>query len=249
MIEIADVTKTYNPGVTALREVSLCVKQGEFAVLLGPSGAGKSTLLRCINGLVEPSAGTVRVAGIAVAGSRTQRRALRRRIGMVFQGFNLIRSLPVLNNVLVGRLGHKPLSHAWLFTRAEREMALEALARVGLADKLWARAGTLSGGQQQRVGIARALVQRPDLILADEPVASLDPATSHSVLRYVEEMNKNDGITVLCSLHFLSLARRFGTRIIALKAGEFVFDGLPAEIDEHRFKEIYGEEAVEVEIT
>jgi phosphonate transport system ATP-binding protein len=134
------------------------------------------------------------------------------------------------------------------FPRAEVDRAMANLARVGIPEKARTRADQLSGGQQQRVGIARALMQEPTLILADEPVASLDPATSHSVLRYVEELNKKDGITVLCSLHFLSLARRYGTRIIALKAGEVVFDGLPAEIDERRFKEIYGEEAVEVEI-
>jgi phosphonate transport system ATP-binding protein len=134
------------------------------------------------------------------------------------------------------------------FPRGEVDRAMANLARVGIPEKARTRADQLSGGQQQRVGIARALMQEPTLILADEPVASLDPATSHSVLRYVEELNKKDGITVLCSLHFLSLARRYGTRIIALKAGEVVFDGLPVDIDERRFKEIYGEDAVEVEI-
>jgi phosphonate transport system ATP-binding protein len=169
---------------------------------------------------------------------------------MIFQQFNLVKRSSVLTNVLSGRLGYLRPSWALMnyFPRVEVDRAMANLARVGIPEKARTRADQLSGGQQQRVGIARALMQEPTLILADEPVASLDPATSHSVLRYVEELNKKDGITVLCSLHFLSLARRYGTRIIALKAGEVVFDGLPAEIDERRFKEIYGEEAVEVEI-
>jgi phosphonate transport system ATP-binding protein len=159
---------------------------------------------------------------------------------MVFQGFNLIRSLPVLDNVLVGRLGHKPLSHAWLFTRAEREMALEALARVGLADKLWARAGTLSGGQQQRVGIARALVQRPDLILADEPVASLDPVTSREILSLLQDINRAQGVTILCSLHRVDLARQFADQVFGLARGRLVFEGEGAALDESHLSRIYG---------
>jgi len=155
-----------------------------------------------------------------------------------------------LTNVMAGRLGYVSPWASLLnqFPKAERERAMRCLERVGIADKAHVRADQLSGGQQQRVGIARALMQEPRLVLADEPVASLDPATSHSVLKYLEELNRQEGITVLCSLHFLSLARRYGTRIVALKAGELVFDGLPADIDERRFKEIYGEDAIEVEV-
>jgi phosphonate transport system ATP-binding protein len=169
---------------------------------------------------------------------------------MIFQQFNLVRRSSVLANALSGRLGYRSLwrTIASRPTREDIASAFENLGRVGIADKAYGRADALSGGQQQRVGIARALMQHPDLMLADEPVASLDPATSHSVMKYLEEINKKDGITVICSLHFLSLARRYGTRVVALKAGKVAFDGKPAEIDERRFREIYGEDAVEVEI-
>jgi phosphonate transport system ATP-binding protein len=175
---------------------------------------------------------------------------LRRQIGMIFQQFNLVKRSSVLTNVLSGRLGYVRPSWALsnYFPRELKERAMENLGRVSIPEKASTRADQLSGGQQQRVGIARALMQEPRVILADEPVASLDPATAHSVLKYIEEMNKKDGITVLCALHFLSLARRYGTRLIALKAGRVVFSGYPQDIDETRFKEIYGEEAVEVEI-
>lgn len=240
MIEITGVGKTYSPQVTALRDVSLCVKQGEFAVLLGPSGSGKSTLLRCINGLIAPSAGTVRVGGMPVTGSRSERRAVRRRIGMVFQGFNLIKTLSVLSNVLVGHLGHKRGLHGWLFTRAEREAALAALERVGLAGKAGLRAGSLSGGEQQRVGIARALVQRPEVILADEPVASLDPATAQEILSLLAHIHRAQGVTVLCSLHQVGLARQFADRVFGLSRGRLVFEGEGAGLDEGSLCWIYG---------
>jgi phosphonate transport system ATP-binding protein len=241
VIEIIGLSKTYGPRVTALRDVSLCVKRGEFAVLLGPSGSGKSTLLRCINGLVEPSAGTIRVDGVQVTGSGLQRRAVRRRIGMVFQGFNLIKALPVLHNVLVGRLGQKPLFHGWIFTTAEREMALDALDRVGLAGKAGVRAGSLSGGEQQRVGIARALVQRPDVILADEPVASLDPVTAQETLSLLREIHRTQGVTILCSLHQVGLARQFAERVFGLARGRLVFEGEGAALDERDLVHIYGD--------
>jgi phosphonate transport system ATP-binding protein len=169
---------------------------------------------------------------------------------MIFQQFNLVKRSSVLTNVLSGRLGSvSPLqSLIGRFPREDYQRAYANLERVGIPEKVSQRADTLSGGQQQRVAIARALMQEPSLMLADEPVASLDPATSHSVMMYLEEINRQDGITVICNLHFLSLARRYATRVIALKAGRIVFDGLPAEIDETRFREIYGEDAVEVEI-
>jgi len=249
---IEGLTKVYERGqVVALKDVSFSVDKGEFLVIIGLSGSGKSTLLRCINRLVEPTAGHIFVNGVDVTTlSSGQMRKMRRKMGMIFQHFNLINRSTVLTNVLSGRLGYTPTwrSLLGLFSRTDREMAFRNLKRVGLEDKAYARADELSGGQQQRVGIARALMQDPDLLLTDEPVSALDPATSHSVMQYLEQMNREDGVTVLASLHFLSLARRYGTRILALKDGEIVFDGLPTEIDEKKFREIYGEEAEEVEV-
>jgi phosphonate transport system ATP-binding protein len=250
-LQIRDLVKIYPGGTRALDGISLDVRAGEFVVLIGLSGSGKSTLLRCINRLIEPTSGQVIFAGVDVTrAAGAELRRIRRRIGMIFQQFNLVRRSSVLSNTLAGRLGYRS-SWRTLAGRPSRDdvgAALENLGRVGIADKAFARADALSGGQQQRVGIARALMQRPELMLADEPVASLDPATSHSVMKYLEEINKKDGITVICSLHFLSLARRYGSRVIALKAGKVAFDGRPEDIDERRFKEIYGEDAVEVEI-
>ena len=251
ILSITALVKTYPSGTRALNGIDLEVGRGEFVVLIGLSGSGKSTLLRCINRLVEPTSGRIVFDGTDVtAASGAELRRIRRRIGMIFQQFNLVKRVSVFGNVLAGRLGYRS---GWrtIVSRPSRDdvaLAFENLGRVGIVDKAYARADALSGGQQQRVGIARALMQQPELMLADEPVASLDPATSHSVMKYLEEINKKDGITVICSLHFLSLARRYGTRVIALKGGAIEFDGRPAEIDERRFKEIYGEDAVEVEI-
>ncbi|MHB1318039.1 MAG: phosphonate ABC transporter ATP-binding protein [Anaerolineae bacterium] len=252
MLETKNLTKVYDGRVLALKDVNLTVNKGEFLVIVGLSGSGKSTLMRCINRLVEPTSGQVFYDGIDVtAASPEELRHIRRRIGMVFQHFNLVRRSTVLTNVLSGRLGYvnpwATLMHR--FPPEEVERAMVNLRRVGIPEKAYARADELSGGQQQRVGIARALMQEPEMILADEPVSALDPATSHSVLRYLEEINQEDGTTILCNLHFLDLARRYGTRIVALKAGQLIFDGLPADIDRDRFREIYGEEAVEVGVS
>ncbi len=251
MLTIEHLTKVYENGTVALDDVSFTVADGEFLVIIGLSGSGKSTLLRCINRLVEPTSGRIVWDGMDItAAPADEIRRIRRQIGMIFQQFNLVNRASVLTNVLSGRLGYVSTwrSLTGRFSRDDIERAMQNLERVGIADKARSRADTLSGGQQQRVGIARALMQEPRLMLADEPVASLDPSTSHSVLRYLEELNKHDGVTILCSLHFLSLARTYGSRIIALKDGRLVFEGLPEEIDERRFKEIYGEEAVRVEI-
>jgi len=251
VLEIQHLTKVYEDGTVALDDVSFTVEEGEFLVIIGLSGSGKSTLLRCINRLVEPTSGRIIWNGVDItAASHEELRKIRRQIGMIFQQFNLVKRSSVLTNVLSGRLGYV---NPWLslfhrFPREAHEMAMHNLELVGIADKAHSRADELSGGQQQRVGIARALMQEPKLMLADEPVSSLDPATSHSVLQYIELLNRERGVTVLCSLHFLSLARRYGTRIIALREGRLVFDGRPEEIDEQRFKEIYGEEAAEVEV-
>jgi phosphonate transport system ATP-binding protein len=251
-VRIEHLTKIYPDGTHALDDVTFEVQPGDFLVIIGLSGSGKSTLMRCINRLIEPTSGKIYIDDIEVTAlGLDELRRLRRQIGMIFQQFNLVKRSSVLTNVLAGRLGYVP--PGWALTNYfPSELKLKAMAnlsRVGIPEKANTRADQLSGGQQQRVGIARALMQEPRLILADEPVASLDPATSHSVLKYIEEMNKGDGITVLCALHFLSLARRYGTRLIALKGGRIVYTGYPQDIDEVRFKEIYGEEAVEVEIT
>lgn len=251
MLDIRDLTKTYPLGQTALRGVSVSIPRGQFVVVVGLSGSGKSTMLRCINRLVEPTSGRVLLDGQDVtAAAPAELRLIRRRICMVFQHFNLVLRLSVLTNVLTGRMGHLSpwASLVNYFPPEEVERAMANLERVGIADKALARADSLSGGQQQRVGIARALMQEPAVMLADEPVASLDPATSHSVLRYIEQVNQEDGITVLCNLHTLSLARRYAHRVLALRAGELVFDGPPQAIDRARFLKIYGEEAEEVEL-
>lgn len=250
MLRVEHLTKIYDNNVLALDDISFEVPEGQFLVIIGLSGSGKSTLLRCINRLVEPTSGRVIWNGIDITAANDEElHTIRRSIGMIFQQFNLVKRSKVITNVLAGRLGYT--NPAWSlinrFSRADQEMALEKLDRVGIRDKAYNRADELSGGQQQRVGIARALMQNPRLMLADEPVASLDPATSHSVMKYLEALNKEDGITILCSLHFLSLARTYADRIIALKDGKLVFDGLPKEIDDTRFREIYGEEAVRVE--
>jgi phosphonate transport system ATP-binding protein len=250
MLRIEHLVKDYPGGVRALDDVSLDVRDGEFVVLIGLSGSGKSTLLRCINRLIEPTGGRILLDDLDITAAHgVELRQVRRNIGMIFQQFNLVKRSSVLTNVLTGRLGYISPWQSLVGHYAEGDYlrALVNIERVGLRERVHQRADRLSGGQQQRVAIARALMQEPKIMLADEPVASLDPATSHSVLKYLQQINR-EGMTVICSLHFLSLARTYGTRVIALKGGRLMFDGLPAEIDERRFKEIYGEEAIEVEI-
>jgi phosphonate transport system ATP-binding protein len=251
MLRIQNLTKVYPGGTKALNNVSFDVKDGEFLVIIGLSGSGKSTLLRCINRLIEPTEGKIVWNDVDItAASPNELLRIRRSIGMVFQQFNLVKRSSVLTNVLAGRLGYANpwLSLLGIWSKNDRDRAEKALTRVGIADKVSSRADALSGGQQQRVGIARALMQEPSIVLADEPVASLDPVLSHSILQYLEQLNK-EGITVLCSLHFLDLVHRYATRVIALKDGVKVFEGAPKEIDRAKFKEIYGEEAQEVRAT
>jgi phosphonate transport system ATP-binding protein len=251
VLRVENLTKVYDDGTRALDNVTFEVPDGQFLVIIGLSGSGKSTLLRCINRLVEPTEGRVVWNDVDVtAAPQEEMRLIRRRMGMIFQHFNLVRRSKVITNVLSGRLGYTSPALSLLdrFPEEDRELALRSLERVGIADQAYKRASELSGGQQQRVGIARALVQDPDLMLVDEPVSALDPATSHSIMRYLQEVNDRDQVTIICSLHFLSLARAYADRIIALKDGEIVFDGPPKEIDKTRFREIYGEEAEEVEI-
>ncbi len=251
MLRVENVTKIYPNGTKALDKVSFEVHDGDFLVVIGLSGSGKSTLLRCINRLIDPTEGKIYWDDIDItAASQTELRGIRRNIGMVFQQFNLVKRSSVLTNVLSGRLGYANtwLSLLGIWTEEDKKLAHKALERVGIADKANNRADTLSGGQQQRVGIARTLMQEPKLILADEPVASLDPVLSHSILQYLEQLNK-EGITVICSLHFLDLVHRYASRVIALKDGVKVFEGTANEIDRTKFKEIYGEEAQEVRAT
>ena len=251
MLQIEHLTKVYPSGTVALKDVNFTVKDGEFLVVIGLSGSGKSTLLRCINRLIEPTEGRIVWDGTDITNApASELKHLRRHIGMVFQQFNLVKRSSVITNVLSGRLGYTDTwtSLLGIWSKDNRERALQALEKVGIADKANVRADTLSGGQQQRVGIARTLMQEPKLILADEPVASLDPVLSHSILRYLELLNK-EGITILCSLHFLDLVHRYATRVVGLKDGVKVFEGLPSEIDRAKFKEVYGEEAQEVRAT
>lgn len=251
MLVIENLTKVYENGFTALKGINLEIPDGQFVAIIGLSGSGKSTLLRCINRLIEPTSGRIIWNGLDItAAPDDELRSIRRRIGMIFQQFNLVKRSSVISNVMSGRLGYVNPAYSLFnyFPRSERDRAMAALERVGIADKANNRAGMLSGGQQQRVGIARALMQEPELMLADEPVASLDPATSHSVMKYLQALNEEDGISILCSLHFLSLARAYADRVIALKDGKLEFDGLPKDIDEDRFRQIYGEDAVQVEI-
>jgi phosphonate transport system ATP-binding protein len=208
-------------------------------------------LLRCINRLIEPTSGKIfwdEIEITAISGADI--RKVRRKIGMVFQQFNLVKRSSVLTNVLCGRLGYVGTFRSLLgwFSAEDRARAMANLEQMGLSEKANVRADSLSGGQQQRVGITRALMQEPKLVLADEPVASLDPVLAHSILKYLEQLNKERGITVLCSLHFLDLVHRYATRAIALKDGEVVFQGLPNEIDDAQFKAIYGQEAERVSI-
>jgi phosphonate transport system ATP-binding protein len=246
LLRVENLTKIFPDGTVALHNVTFEVQEGEFLAVIGLSGSGKSTLLRCINRLIDPTEGRVVWNDIDVTAAQGKElRHIRRQIGMVFQQFNLVKRSSVMTNVLSGRLGY---AHPWLslvhrFSPEDHMRAVAALERVGIPEKADNRADQLSGGQQQRVGIARALMQEPQLMLADEPVASLDPVLAHSILQYLELLNRQDGITVLCSLHFLDLVHRYATRVIGLKAGELVFDGLPAELTRERFKEVYGEEA------
>lgn len=252
MLRVEHLTKVYPNGTVALKDVSFDVPDGEFLVVIGLSGSGKSTLLRCINRLIEPTEGNVYLDDANITKmTSSELRLLRRKIGMVFQQFNLVKRSSVIINVLNGRLGY---ANPWLsllgyWPAEDKQRAMDALEQVGIENKANNRADALSGGQQQRVGIARVLMQEPRIILADEPVASLDPVLAHSILQYLELMNKRDKTTVICSLHFLDLVHRYGTHVVGLKDGIKVFEGKPSEINREKFKEIYGEEAQEVRAT
>ncbi|MBL38384.1 MAG: phosphonate ABC transporter ATP-binding protein [Xanthomonadales bacterium] len=239
---------TYPNGVVGMKDLDLEITPGEFVVIVGSSGAGKSTLLRAVNGLNALTSGSVEIDGERVAThSNRELRRMRKRIGMIFQDFRLVKRLSVMSNVLIGRLAHVPGWRAMLnfWPAADREIAIDALKRVGIADKAWVKASQLSGGQQQRVGIARALAQQPAIILADEPVASLDPVTTHQIMRDLVRINRELGITTLVNLHFLDLAREYGDRIIGLRFGELVYDGSAKTVTDEDFRNIYGRDFTE----
>ncbi|WP_145948752.1 phosphonate ABC transporter ATP-binding protein [Paenibacillus sp. Y412MC10] len=251
MIEFDHVSKVYPNGTVGLRDINLTIKEGELVVIVGLSGAGKSTFLRSINRLNEISSGEITVGGQSVTrAAGRQLRLIRRDIGMVFQNFNLIKRQNVLSNVLSGRVGYHSTLRTMLgwFPKPDVAIALEALNRVNILEKAYVRADQLSGGQQQRVSIARALAQEARVILADEPVASLDPLTTRQVMEDLKRINREMNITTVINLHFIDLAREYATRIIGLRAGEVVFDGTPEEATDEALAEIYGRPVLKDEL-
>lgn len=250
-IVFKDVNKVYPNGHIGLDNVNLEINKGEFIVIVGLSGAGKSTLLRSINRLHEISSGDISIDGVSITQAKGNKLLMmRRNIGMIFQSFNLVKRSSVIRNVLSGRVGYHP---TWkmvlgLFPKKDKQIALEALDRVNIVEKAYSRADELSGGQQQRVSIARALAQEPKIILADEPVASLDPLTTKQVMDDLKRINQELGITIIVNLHFVDLAREYATRIIGLRAGKVVFDGPVEQATDNAFSHIYGREIKDEEL-
>lgn len=245
MLTLESLSKTYKTGDAALSDVNLTIPKGQIVGLIGPSGAGKSTLIRCINRLVEPTAGKVWLGDVDLAQiGKADLRRQRRRIGMIFQEYALVERLTVMENVLSGRLGYVPFWRSFLrrYPGADVARAFQLLDRVGLMDQADKRADALSGGQRQRVGIARALAQEPELLLVDEPTASLDPKTSRQIMRLLTEICDERGLPAIVNIHDVPLAQQFMQRIIGLRAGQVVFDGPPAELNETVLTTIYGEE-------
>ncbi|GAX91211.1 phosphonate ABC transporter ATP-binding protein [Effusibacillus lacus] len=243
MIDFRSVSKIYPNGTVGLKDINLTIGKGEFVVIVGLSGAGKSTLLRSINRLHDITEGEILIDGKSITKATGQElRRIRRDIGMIFQNFNLVKRSSVIRNVLSGRVGYHSTLRTLLglWPKEDKELALKALERVNIKEKAYARADELSGGQQQRVSIARALAQEPKIILADEPVASLDPLTTKQVMDDLKRINQDLGITTVVNLHFIDLAREYATRIIGLRAGQVVFDGPVAEATDEQFADIYG---------
>ncbi|MCK5579905.1 MAG: phosphonate ABC transporter ATP-binding protein [Candidatus Omnitrophica bacterium] len=239
MIKFNQLRKVFDDGTVALDGVTIKVEQGEFVVVLGPSGSGKTTLLRSVNGLVSPTSGNVRVNDVEVC--EQSLRMVRRKVGMIFQQFNLVGNLSVINNVLTGSFStyNKWYSNLYIFSKELRIRALAVLDRVGLLDKAYQRTDELSGGQQQRVGIARALMQQPDVLLADEPIASLDPMIAYNILSLLREISAEDKITVLCSLHQVDFAMHFAQRIVGLSEGKVVMDEPQKDLTAEYIRKIY----------
>ncbi len=244
-LSIRGLTKEYVPGKPVLRAIDLEVEAEGITAVIGPSGTGKSTLIRCINRLVEPTQGAILLRGenlVPLRGAALRR--ARRRIGMVFQEYNLVERLSVMENVLSGRLGYVPLWRAWTrrYPADDIARAFELLDAVGLPEHAKRRADALSGGQRQRVGIARALMQRPDLLLADEPTSSLDPKTAVEVLELLARLTGEAGVPVILNIHNVDLARRFARRIVGMSGGAIVFDGAPEALEPRHLQQIYGGE-------
>jgi phosphonate transport system ATP-binding protein len=245
MLEIDGLTKIYPTGDRALKGVSLQLPRGQVLALIGPSGAGKSTLIRCVNRLVEPSSGAVRLHGIDLTRlSPAKLRRARRKLGMIFQEYALLERLTVMENVLSGRLGYVGFWASALrrFPQRDVDEAFRLLERVGLETFVDKRADALSGGQRQRVGVARALLQDPDVLLVDEPTASLDPKTARQIMRLITELAKERGLGAIINIHDVALAKAFAERIVGLRAGEVVFDGVPEDLTTEVLTRIYGEE-------
>ncbi|WP_294398555.1 phosphonate ABC transporter ATP-binding protein [uncultured Clostridium sp.] len=251
MIKFDNVNKVYSNGLHALKNVSLEIKQGEFVAIIGLSGAGKSTLLRTINRMHDISEGLLTVNGQEVNDlSGKDLRKFRRKVGMVFQSFNLVTRTTVINNVLTSRVPDMPLwkSIIGLYSKEDKVIALEALDKVGILDKAYVRADQLSGGQQQRVALARTLAQKPEIILADEPVAALDPITAKQVMDDFKKINKELNMSVLINIHHVDLALKYADRVIGIKAGEIVYDGPATKVDSEVLKQIYGRELAADEV-
>ena len=242
ILRVENISKTYDDGTQALKGVTFSVAPGEFIAVLGKSGSGKSTLLRCINRLVEHTEGSIFIGDDEITGaSPSTLRLLRRKIGIIFQQYNLVNRLTVWTNVMTGDLGVLP---SWMgltgyFPKTSIDRAKVHLERVGLADKANSRADKLSGGQQQRVGIARALVQEPKLILADEPVSSLDPVSAKTIMDLLREINQKNRVPIICNLHLPDLAREYAQRLLVLRDGKIVFDGVPKQMDSSRLEALY----------
>ena len=251
MIKFDNVNKVYSNGLHALKNVSLEIKQGEFVAIIGLSGAGKSTLLRTINRMHDISEGSLTVNGQEVNDlSGKDLRKFRRKVGMVFQSFNLVTRTTVINNVLTSRVPDMPLwkSIIGLYSKEDKVIALEALDKVGILDKAYVRADQLSGGQQQRVALARTLAQKPEIILADEPVAALDPITATQVMDDFKKINKELNMSVLINIHHVDLALKYADRVIGIKAGEIVYDGAAKDVTNEVLKQIYGRELAADEV-
>ena len=245
MLRVVELVKQYRTGDRALKGVSLDVPDGQVMALIGPSGAGKSTLIRCVNRLVEPTSGQILLNDLAINSlSQGQLRRARRSMGMIFQEYALVERLSVMENVLSGRLGYVSFwrSYTRKFRQSDIDAAFDLLERVGLADMVDKRADELSGGQRQRVGICRALIQHPELLLVDEPTASLDPKTSRQIMRLICELCKERGLSAIINIHDVMLAQMFAERIVGLRLGEIVYDGPPDGLTAEVLTEIYGEE-------
>lgn len=251
MIKFDKVNKVYPNGLHALKNVSLEINQGEFVAIIGLSGAGKSTLLRTINRMHDISEGSLIVNGQEIKNLKGKDlRTFRRKVGMVFQSFNLVTRTTVINNVLTSRVPDMPLwkSIIGLYSKEDKIIALEALDKVGILDKAYVRADQLSGGQQQRVALARTLAQKPEIILADEPVAALDPITATQVMDDFKKINKELKMSVLINIHHVDLALKYADRVIGIKAGEIVYDGAAKDVTNEVLKQIYGRELAADEV-